>query len=351
MRAIKVNGDYESVLFLNKTLPVVNENLEFLALFLSETPIYSTVDYDPLYLNYVESVTGRKISLIRKGDYVNWWGPLKNIDKERWLNSKLTSAEYNQLNNLGNSLIIRDDTDAKVINFHKKTYLAKDPFGMSGKGIKKIKNKDELPSSYPYILEPFLQRTKDFSHYFFADGRIIAYENLVDDKFQYRGSIFKKISEPTLENLSFHNEVESSEWLKFISELNKIKAYFISHSIPEMPGFSLDSFVYRDGDVQKIQVMSEVNFRRTMGSCAFELASRFGHGKEWRMLLMGSSKKERSLSEYYKMLESLPEVIMLTPINLRFQVFLISADNNKEGKVVFEKLKALLPDSQFSVDI
>ena len=94
MKSIKVNADYESVLFHNKPLPVINESLEFLALYLSDKPLLSQKKYADHFLDHVESFTGIRPSIVKDQSFENWWGDLRNIELEKKLNSKEMSAEF-----------------------------------------------------------------------------------------------------------------------------------------------------------------------------------------------------------------------------------------------------------------
>jgi hypothetical protein len=346
MSAIKVNADYESVLFFNKPLPVVNEALEFFAMYLESRPIITSKIYSKEFLDHVESFTGKRPVLQKEGKSENWWGPLTNLELEKKLNSKEMSAAFND-----DSFVLKSLADLPKLD---KTYLAKNPFGMSGQNFAmveegRLENLEVMLKKGPVVIEPFFDRKFDFSHYVFSNGVSICYENLVDKRFQYRGTIFKDYTQPTLQNLSFFDKVD---WKHFHSDFEKIKALYKSEL---KSGYSVDSFVYEDNGL-KVRSLSEVNYRRTMGQTAFELSMKFGGVRKWSALLMTKSRHD-FLDTKKKLLplEWEPDtsrgVIILTPGDVRYDMFFLSALNETEGKILLNEMRELLPDCEFPVEL
>lgn len=265
---IKVNADYESVLFHGRPAPVANRALEFLAFYLQDLPVLTDVSYDQNYLLKVEELTGRKPHTVKKGHALNWWGPLTDLERERWLNSKITSTELSIAEGWTEAKIVTKAEAQKIRS--EKEMIIKDPFGMSGRGL--VTNSPDkeihLPKALPEILivEPKLNRKYDFSHFIFPDGRMIRYENIVDEKFQYRGTIIDK-------TLSFSSLVAESEWKKFETALKRIRDFY---SNVQPYGYSVDSFVYEEKGELKIYPLCEINARRTMGSLAYEFSNILG---------------------------------------------------------------------------
>ena len=343
MSSIKVNGDYESVLFFNKSLPVVNEALEFLAMFLDKRALITSKAYSKEFLDHVESFTAHRPVLKREGPSENWWGPLKNIPLEKKLNSKEMSAELND-----DSYIITSVNDLPVLD---RPYLAKNPFGMSGQNFAMVEtgrldNLESMLKKGSVVVEPFFDRKYDFSHYVFPNGISICYENVVDKKFQYRGTIFKDYTQPVKENLSFSDKVN---WEEF--DLPKIISAYKS----DLPtGFSIDSFVYEDNGLH-IRSLSEVNYRRTMGQTAFELSLKFGGIRKWSAFILAKSRGN-FLDTKKKLLpiEWEPDtsrgVILLSPGDTRFDMYFLSALNEEEGRMLLNEIKELLPDSEFAIE-
>lgn len=352
MKAIKVNADYESVLFKNKPLPQVNEALEFLAFFLDERPLVTSKKYPESYTIYLESITGRKPVTVREGKTENWWGPLKNIELEKKLNSKEMSAELNNDSYIISSVEELPDLTAKI-------YLAKNPYGMSGQNFSlvedgRLENLQVMLKSGKVIIEPFFNRTYDFSHFVFPNGISICYENVIDKKFQYRGTIFRDYTQPSLESLSFHSSVDASEWKDFSESLRNIITHYKTDELPS--GFSVDSFIYTEDSKLKIRALSEVNYRRTMGQVAFELSVKFGGVRRFSAFLLSKSNGMK-FDEMKEKISSIQwrhdlsrGVILLSPGDVRYDMFFLSALNVEEGKTLLRELKSLLPDSEFSIE-
>jgi len=283
LRAFKVNADYESELFESGSPPKkLNEFLEFLVLFLEERPLFSHKKYSDTYLKYVESITRRKPIIVSHGEFDNWWGQLKDKDLEKKLNSKLTSFEVRKsLTPLLESWLIKKSEDliGLPLNF---PLLAKSLSGMSGKGHKVFYQASDLDSytTFPFLLEPLKKRIKDFSAYVFDNKRAIFYENFVDDKFQYKGTLIRNHFNPIIENLSFYEQIDLEEWKRYQENLATIMTYYNSFDLKQ--GFSIDSFVYENDSKKQIYPLCEVNYRKTMGLVCYSLAKRYSnaHGIE-----------------------------------------------------------------------
>lgn len=343
MKALRVNADYESELFFKRQGPaVVSRSLEFLALWLEDRPLLTTKTYDEAYLGHVEAHSGRRPILVSEGPFDNWWGELKDLERERWMNSKLTSAELSLTHGwIPGMRILRE---AQVFPV-ERPLLAKDPFGMSGMGHRLIGSSAELAAikSYPVILEPLQKRTGDFSHYVLKSGESIAYENLVDQKFQYRGTLFRDWTAPRTSEFSFFQDLSPKHWHDFEAALGVIRGHY-------GPGnYSVDSFVYEEAGALKIHPLCEINYRRTMGFTAYELARRYALERPWCLFLLLGGKF--GFTELRRKLRELPQVLLLSPDDVRFHMLLIRARDEEEGKATLRELKALLPDGQFPVNV
>jgi hypothetical protein len=188
MKPLRVNADYEVELFHNRPAPeVINQTIEFFLFFLNERTLYSKKKYQPSYLDRVESLTGQKPRVTDQGPYENFWGPLTDLEVEKWWNSKITSTELIIENNwCQRTKIIRSESDLAGLDWNQ-TYLLKDPFAMSGQKFQSLRSIDPVEmkialvkkalSSGAQILEPLFERKYDFSQYVFPDGKVIAYQN------------------------------------------------------------------------------------------------------------------------------------------------------------------------------
>lgn len=352
MKNIKVNADYESVLFKNKPLPKINESLEFLAFFLDERPVVTSKKYSHEYFRYIELLTDKAPHTVPEGRSENWWGSLENIELEKKLNSKEMSAEFNN-----DSFIISSVNELPDLS--GKTLLAKNPYGMSGQNFSmveegRLENLEVMLKNGKVVLEPFFDRIHDFSHYIYPNGVRVCYENIVDKKFQYRGTIFRDYTKPVPESLSFYKKIETREWDSFSETLNEIIKLYATSEITT--GFSVDSFIHREGNHLKIRALSEVNYRRTMGQVAFELSVKFGGVRRFSAFLLSKS----SGINFSQMREKISSVgwrhdlsrgvIILSPGDVRYDMFFLSALNQEEGKVLLQELKSLLPDSELAIE-
>ncbi len=357
MSSIRVNIDYESELFYgNGGGPAFNQNLEFLGLFLDKRPLYSNKQYSSEYLHYISSITGRVPEIKSSGNFVNWWGPLKNRDLEKKLNSKITSTELVIKQKwCSETFIIKTMADLPVLK-DKKIYMAKSPHEMSGRSFKLIDSsqKDENRKWFeknlqksPLILEPFFDRKFDFSHYIFPDGKIICYENKVDEKFQYKGTVFSDHHHPRLESLPFYHLIAIEEWTSFSKALKIIIDSYRHSSLDT--GFSIDSFVYEEDGKLKIRFLSEVNYRRTMGCTAYELSEVYAQGFPWTAFIITKSFGNFTLVK--EKIKNLGNVFLLSPGDTRFDLFFLKAKNLQEGRELVKELNDLLPASEFSIEL
>lgn len=326
MKAIKVNIDYEAVLFSDKKeLRALNEALEFLAFYLEERPLFTHKKYSPEFLEHVATVTGRMPQLTTQGSYDNWWGELKDLELERRLNSKKMSAELNIKEGWSKEMqLVSRLTELKALD-PTRMYLGKDLFGMSGQNIHRFQGSDQeaiakLLTGKEILIESLLNRKWDFSHYVFPDGNTICYENKVDERFQYKGSVFQDITNATVENLSFYSQIKPEKWQIFKDALTIIiKTY--QHS-ELSSGFSIDSFVYEEDGEFHIQYLSEVNYRKTMGLMAYELGKKLLPNK--KHISMELRKKSGLKFSEIKMQVEREGGVLLSPEEARFEIVLLS---------------------------
>ena len=357
MKAIKVNADYEMTLAGKKgPSSLINESLEFIALYLDERPLFSAKKYAPEFLEHVFSYTGNHPQIVNSGAFENWWGALENIPLEQRINSKEFTAALSD-----ETQIISQTEDLKITG--DKTYIAKAPLGMSGQDIVSFRKGEEnkvhslLSKTGNLIIEPLYEREWDFSHYVFPSGESICYENLVNSAFQYKGTLFSDLRAPVKQSLRFYSEIEEGEWRKFQNEFVKVSESLRKEGAHG--GFSLDSFTYKkDGD-RKIRAVCEVNYRKSMGLVTWLLSKKYSKENSWSLLILGKSKKKENSFQSIKKrispvaldLDSGRGCLLLSPGNTRFEAFFLSAGSHTEGRELFLKLTQLLPDTEFTVEI
>jgi hypothetical protein len=194
------------------------------------------------------------------------------------------------------------------------------------------------------LAEPLLKRIWDFSVYVFPSGKKIFYRNLVDGKFQYRGTIFSNWKNPELELLSFYNSVKASNWTIYRERLEEIILHY--SRFPNDVGYSVDGFVYQVESDLRIHPLCEVNYRRTMGRIAFELAELYSGEAQWLGMFL---VKPRPVPAWTLLKERL-DVFALSPGDTRFEVILIKAENEREARNKIQELNELLPHSQAAID-
>lgn len=358
---VRVNADYESVLFTGNPISKINEAMEFLALYLEDAPLYSLKTYPENFLNYVEEVSGIRPSFVNAGPSENWWGELKDLELEKWQNSKLTSTKLSLSNSwLHDTYILESTADVESLPEMEFPLLAKNPHEMSGRGFKFYqhgigeKEKAELSlmvARAPLILEPWLQRKFDFSHWVFPDGKTISYETIVDSRFQYKGTIFNNWREASVENLSFYQSISPERWSEFQSRLQQIKDFYsVKKPFQELKfGFSVDSLVHELDSELSIHPLCEVNFRRTMGRVAYDLSRKYAQEFSWTAFLLlpetaGSFDKTLPL-------RSEKRLIHLSPEGGRFCMVFLMAKDKSEASNLMEELKDLLALSELPVKI
>jgi hypothetical protein len=350
MRPIKVNADYERVLFEKKGSPkVVNQSIEFLAMYLEERPLYSEKKYSHEFLEHVKKLNGTRPVVVNAGDWENWWGELKNIPLEMSLNSKEFVVPFSP-----ETKVITSLKDLELIP--SKSYLAKSPYGMSGQNFLTFTSSDLkevkhfLEKCRRLIVEPLYQRVHDFSHYVFPNGQVICYQNLVDSHFQYKGTLFKNLHSPDLKNLNFYQQLELEEWKKFEENFREIVSAV--HEAGGVSGYSVDSFTYQQEGKLKIRTASEINYRKTMGLLAWLLSRKYLNDKSWSLFVLGKSLGRPDAFSYIEeQLKKISDCIHLSPGDTRFEVFLIGAESHDEGTEKYNELLRLLPDCQFSIQV
>lgn len=358
MKPYQVNADYESVLFhLKSSPPVVNQAIEFLLFFLESRTLYSRKKYSQAYLEHVKTVTGREAAVTSEGAFENYWGPLNNFELEKWWNSKLTSTQLLiDRKWCEQTRILRKEADLAELSWDE-TYVLKDPTGMSGQKFQLVRTSESISerraqilrtlASGHQILEPWFDRKFDFSQYVFPDGKVIAYQNHVDGKFQYKGTLFSDHETPTLESLPFYSRLSPRVWEQFRQQTQEIIQFYSQKK--NQLGYSIDSFVYEEGSELKIRAMSEINYRRTMGQVTYELSKLYGTFGNWSALLvLKCVVLEKPL---WEILKPLREVLVLSPGDSRFDLIFLSAGDEASAREVVSQMNALLAHTELSVQI
>ncbi len=350
-KSIRVNADYELALFTGKAgARIINESIEFLALFLDERPLYSQKSYAPEYLRHVENLTQRVPRVTSKGPFENWWGQLVDLPKERLLNSKEIIAPFSP-----ETTLVSVPADFRPQPGTQ--YLLKSPHGMSGQNFH-IWNPETpletlssmLERSGKLIAEPLLPRHRDFSHYVLSPREVICYQNLVDDRFQYRGTLFSNLQDPAVSSLSFYSEVRPQSWEQFQAAFEQIRSFVADRGIGG--GYCVDSFsFFRDGKIF-LRTITEINYRKTMGLIAWLLSQRLAGTETWSLFfLVRPPKLPDVFGHINSRVREVPGLFYLSPGDTRFEVFLLTAPTAAIGWARLEDLRALLPDCELPVQV
>ena len=269
MKPILVNTDYDDVLAGGKPQASRILALEFLAFWLVKNPVRVHRQYPAEYLDYIQQHTGHRPDLRQQGSGENWWGPLKEIEFERRLNSKVGSFQWWQPRwNLAGKVCHNSD-DVKELLSSGGEWILKRAQGMSGRGNRVLRSLEDLTKipadwfEYGAVVEPLRDRVSDLSALWLpAEDKFIFYRNEIDDKFQWRAVVLENGGAPTFsaEELS-----AMGEWQKKLAELAATMRANDYHG-----PFSVDAFFYHEGGVLKFHPCSEINARKTMGWIAYQ---------------------------------------------------------------------------------
>lgn len=330
------NTDYESVLFHNRPSLKMTRELEFLSLWLVDS-LKNSQDYSDEYLERIQKLTGRSTQLFPKAQKTtNWWGSLTDLELERELNSKETSKKLSHTIGEEAGVILSSLTEIHFLDTHK-TYLFKSFDGVSGKGNKLLHQLKE--NDFPLIAEVLHKRLIDFSSYSFENGPRIYYQNFISPQFSYKGSFFDLKNAQNLMELDFVKTHQYLSWDNYLHQLNQVEAFVRSKGTG---GFSVDSYIHESG----VRTLCEINYRRTMGATAFEIATLF---PEKRFHFFTMIKTHLSYQELLDLCER-EGILLLSHELTYFSYFLISTDKKEEMK---EKIKTLelITRTSLAIDI
>jgi len=329
--SVIVNTDYESVLFHQKpSLKMVRE-LEFLGLWLNEE-VQNVQSYDESYLSHIERYTGQRPKLCKKSNRLrNWWGDLTNLEVERFLNSKKTSLEIALALEENYGRILKNESDLELLD-EKAHYIFKSFSGVSGKGHKSL---SQLKATdFPLIAENLHSREVDFSTYCFSNGNKIYYQNFISQNFGYKGSLFDQEKASFLEELDFVKKFSHLNWKKYLDDVDYIYR-FVRERGPS--GFSIDSYIFEKG----IRTLCEINYRRTMGVTAFEIAKKVSKERFQLFLILKTDEDYLRLSEVLEGMDS----VLLSHDKTMFSYLLLSGATLRVLEEKLNRLESILGTS------
>jgi hypothetical protein len=306
-----VNIDFEEYLFNGKRDPVLNQRLEFIAFWLDQYPVLTTHSYSLEYFDYIFSLTGRYPQVVKQGDAIFWWGELRDARVLKEIAQKSFCFNYFKDKWSLEGSIIYHANELRD-SFFDGHHLLKTEGKMSGRGhyLLSPSTKKEVMNLefYQAIVEPLYQRIDDVTALYLPDEeRFIYYLNFVDQRFQWKGSLYS----------SHVSWCEISEnWLQ---DLNNLK------SLLEKMGFKgifcVDAFYYEKDDNRYFYPGSEINPRKTMGWVNYQFHKRWG--KECSKL--GMVKKKLSFEQWRELTKE--GFILLSPPGSYFTLYWLSDIN------------------------
>jgi hypothetical protein len=322
----KINFDYESVLYEDKTDLKINETFEHLFFFCSDRDdvLFTKKEYSADYLEYVKSATGFINKMSSSGQSQNWWGDLLDLDIERKVNSKLTSLEVSNLlsSNFSSSFEVSSIDKIELYLKELGEILIRSPFERSGRrniilenldNFEKYKSKIEELLKISSVIVDKYHHSRDYdlgSTYFENNGSFdISFQikNLNDGNGVFRGGLLLK------KNI-------------LSSRLDDIAKEFYNRGARGQ--LQIDSFRFKG----EWNWLCEVNYRKTMGHVIKKLSRLCPPSFESALLVTPSSwlKKSSTHKELCHKLEELDGIFPLSPVNSPVQFWLVSAPNIKE---------------------
>lgn len=325
MKAYFVDLDYENFLFDPNYSPNNSKNIaaikefEYVFFLVNKNPciLKNIKNYSENYLNKLRELKFNIPQLNSEvKNYEKWWGRREDVELEKNLNSKITSAEVARKLNCGfeHGLIVTslEEVNQHIANLPFKKYILKSPFSFSGIGHI-IFEKEQTPLIQfhtPYLLEPVYDRVFDLGVTFeMLNGnfsRMFIVENFNNQKGSFKGGMGAN----NLEN--FISIIQEKYQFDLKPYLEKYREIFEEYKkLGAVNNVQIDSFVYRDelDSGLKLYQLVEVNYRKTMGLVIQSLAEHFSAKYiEWRITHTG---------EYENQLE----YIKLSPENNKFNSY------------------------------
>ena len=352
---IRANFDYEIELFSGHPNLKINQELEYLYWWSEDNlqSLATNYPYSEQYLDYLQSLVKGEVSTIKgKGD-TNWWGELIDIKTEKILNSKITSTQFAIENNLCHPLTKIVSSIDEINHLKDLDYVLKNPYMMSGKGFKKFHSKnfsEEVKTwankqflTSPLILEPWLNKKEDFSSYvFLKEMRIETYFNTSNDQGNYKGTIVYGNPTSVFEELE-RCGVNLDYYFQFTQ---LVSDYYIT--LGAKSGMSLDSFIFEEDGLKKVYLLSEVNYRKTMGWVALKLKKYLPVDGVGQLMMIKRENNYENFEDYKSLFNqflydsnSREGIILLSHHQNQFLTFFLSAKTDSQLNIYRDFLDKL----------
>lgn len=315
------NADFDEKLFSGNynqfESSKVNQEFEYLIHWLEPTKnVFTTKIYKQKYLDYLAEQTGESLKTSSQGAPELFCQRFVDVEKLKKIQNKI-----NLFLHLKEKKIIKHyGKRISCIEEVEDGFLYKAPYGMSGGGhytnIEKRHLIEKALEKYGELLkEEILPRNLDFSTLCEGGKVLFQYENIVDDRFQYKGSYFKP-------NFKLGGHLDDL-YKRTIAEV-------LDYSREYAGVMSVDGFSYQDHSL--IHGACEINTRKTMGYFAFRIWQKYYPSSSFfKFLLFRNKFKAHDLSFFYDQ-NSLEEVALISPIENNFLIFVVAGNSEQEIK-------------------
>jgi hypothetical protein len=293
MNTYKVNLDYESYLFdphykenSPKATAMIKE-FEYVFFIINKEKciLKNFREYDQVYLEKMEKL-GFVIPEFNSLEklYSNWWGPQLDLELEKKLNSKITSAKLAIENKWGmfDGDIVQSPEEALALMKKSKytNWILKNPYGVSGSGHQMYTGQDFTGN---HLLEPIHQRVFDIGTTFeILDGKLVnsfMVLNLNSKNGSFKGGIAGR-------NSNIFNEFILRNYKYDLGHLSEVlfEIYNYYRHLGANSNIQIDSFVYLEDGILKLYPLVEMNYRKTMGLVLDHLTKIFSSDLiEWKV--------------------------------------------------------------------
>jgi len=307
-------------------------------------------NYPDDYLEFLKEIGLILPGLLKSHDSPKfWWGTLKDLKMERYINSKATSAKIaieNGWAHPSTEIIFSKNDWIKIVSNHSDNFefFLREAFSVSGRGChswckQKInKNLEKIIWEDGVVVEPKLDRVLDFG-VLINDSGLDYWINWVGPRGKYIGGIYSKDKEKLLENFF------PSDCRDFFPSYKKIFSEY--KKLGNIEKIQVDSFLFlEDGNI-KPYVLSEVNHRKTMGEFLLSL-NKFSPELGFTAVIFNEKKYEFSsldmkgiiqiLEKNYYNKDTKVGILPLSPYNIPKASFLLSYHSKDEVMEAIEFL-------------
>ena len=317
------DADFEKRLFSSQKLPFIstreNQEFEYLIHFLDpDKTIFTHKTYSKSYKEFLKKFNQKDFKTTNNRDFLikPWCSPYTQTDILKVYQSKLEAYQILQRHGLleNNFSLIQKKENLKENKLYK---FAKNS---SGRGHyifprDKIRLEKLLDNNEVLIEEEIYQRVLDFSTLIKNGKAVKVYENIVDDHFQYRGTMISKDFKLNKEFEKKYQDVQS-EIIKMLSDFKGV--------------FSLDSFLYQKNEQIFLFPICEFNMRKTMGYIAYQLQQKYFKEQDYFALVLTRNRKESPQDH--------DSLTLLSPMDNLFYVYAAVAPSELELKKLISTL-------------